>query len=99
MKITFGETYRTACASTSNITLQDTQSLDRMLNQSCAMVAKRPTGYFIKLFEHENDSSNYYPNFSDDFNNLLLAAAQQGYQCLELDSAANKADNAPCFNW
>lgn len=99
MTYSFTEHYRTACACTNHITEEDTHVLDRMLSQDCSMVAKRPTGYFIKLYEHEDDSSNYYPAVSDAFNQLLLEAAKQGYRCLELDGAANDIDKAPCFDW
>ncbi|CCO44221.1 hypothetical protein VIBNISOn1_1050047 [Vibrio nigripulchritudo SOn1] len=95
----FTEQYRTACACTSNITQEDTKALDSMLMQDCSMVARRPTGYFIKLYEHDDDSSNYYPAFSDALNLILRVAAEQGFRCIELDCAANEVNNAVCFDW
>lgn len=95
-QVTFNEEYKTVGVCTNHMTYEDSLELSRMVKEDASMIAERPTGFFVKLYEEDNAP---YANLSPALNAILMSAANQGYRCVEFDSDAPEVDGAPSFNW
>lgn len=100
MVIRFDETYKTAAISTCHMTETDSKQLSIIAQEDCSMVAVRPTGFFVKLFDGEQEpQSNAREELSDSLNALLIEAARQGFRCIEFDCDADEVEGATQFEW
>lgn len=89
--------YTTIELSTGHIKEGDVVALDEISKEEFSLVAKRNTGYFIKL--HTQHDLNIRKEYSDELNFILTKAAQLGFKCVELDSDAGEERSLPIFEW
>lgn len=100
MTITFNETYKTVAISTCHMTEDDSKQLGIIAGEDCSMVAIRPTGFFVKLFDDEQEpESNAREELSDSLNSLLIEVARQGFRCIEFDCDADEIEGITHFEW
>lgn len=95
--LTFNETYSTAGVCTNNMTFLDALQFDLFSHDEHSMIAKRPTGYFMKLYSEPN--LNRYPQFTDELNAMLVEAAKQGFRSIEFDCDAEPVDGMTVHGW
>lgn len=100
MHINFNETYKTVAISTCHMTEEDSKQLCIIAEEDYSMVAVRPTGFFLKLFDDENEpESNCRQELSDNLNAILTEAARQGFRCIEFDYGADEIEGIAQFDW
>lgn len=84
------EQYKTVCFSTGHLTGRDCKTLEELaLDDSCNMIMKRDTGWFVKLYDEVGDNS-YYVGMSEFFFTILNAALAAGFRMVEFDCDADE---------
>ena len=89
MKIIFPEIYLTAAISTDYLTVADNKLFEQTHKEPLSRIAKRDTGYFLKLWETEEDARE-----SKLFN--ALSSGENGVQCLIIQAIMI---NASCIEF
>lgn len=108
------EEYKCAALSTGHLTVSDNEQLTFLAAQSDNFrVAKRDTGFFIKLMHREPEeieacntrdelAALFFGDtegLSDSFKAIIVAAGQGGFELIEFDSVAGIVDGLPVFDW
>jgi hypothetical protein len=104
------EQYSCLAVSTSHIKESDAKMLQHLADSEpnvCDMIMARESGFFIKLYEEEDEylddpeyeHLNYYSTLSHEANALIELAYRAGYRLIELDCDARRYPNLPMFEW
>ncbi|MEZ8292334.1 hypothetical protein AB6D11_00625 [Vibrio splendidus] len=96
MTLNFTETYRTAAISINHLNDMDQILLKKMMEGPTSLVAERPAGYFIKL--HKNAERNAHDGLTKGLQTILVSAAKQGFECIEVDLDAVELNGAATYN-
>ena len=78
--------------------LSDSHLLDNISMEELAPVAKRSTGYFLKIMSLQVNESPY-ANFSPALANIIQLCLERGIECIEFDCDAQEVDKLPVFSW
>lgn len=96
MTLNFTETYRTAAISINHLNDMDQLVLQKMMEGPTSLVAERPNGYFIKL--HKEADNNAHDGFTKGLQTILVSAAKQGFECIEVDLDAVEVKGVATYN-
>lgn len=96
------ETYATLCCSTANVTKEDIGVLQVAAHEKDeSMIMGREYGFFVKLFDPEDDKGEDNPNrnarYSDALNAIVTHASECGFRMVEFDCDAPELPGFPTF--
>jgi hypothetical protein len=98
--------FRAICVSTSHITQEDNDRLQRIADArdpyahpAGNLIGSRLNGFWVKLYDEHEMNAATFEDFSPDFRRLMWVAIAAGFRMIELDSDAATYTHLATFDW